>query len=102
MGILMETGALSGIVQVAPQISKNIFSISARVTGCRTMSNLIPPTCRVPSFVGNKQIKFIEREVPKPSQGQLLLRVGANALCGSERPQFFDGSAVTPGHEAAG
>jgi threonine 3-dehydrogenase len=66
------------------------------------MSIPIPPSCRVPAFVGNKQIKFIEKEVPKPSQGQLLLRVGANALCGSERPQFFDGSAVTPGHEAAG
>jgi threonine dehydrogenase-like Zn-dependent dehydrogenase len=26
----------------------------------------------------------------------------ANALCGSERGQFFDGSGVTPGHEAAG
>jgi threonine 3-dehydrogenase len=66
------------------------------------MSNPIPPRCRVPAFVGNKQIKFIEKEVPEPSQGQLLLRVGANALCGSERPQFFDGSVVTPGHEAAG
>jgi threonine 3-dehydrogenase len=63
---------------------------------------MIPPSCRVPAFVGNKQIKFIEKEVPEPGAGQLLLRVGANALCGSERPQFFDGSVVTPGHEAAG
>ncbi len=63
---------------------------------------MIPPSCRVPAFVGNKQIKFIEKEVPEAGPGQLLLRVGANALCGSERPQFFDGSGVTPGHEAAG
>jgi threonine 3-dehydrogenase len=63
---------------------------------------MIPPSCRVPAFVGNKQIKFIEKEVPQTGAGQLLLRVGANALCGSERPQFFDGSVVTPGHEAAG
>ena len=63
---------------------------------------MIPPSCRVPAFVGNKQIKFIEKAVPEPGAGQLLLRVGANALCGSERPQFFDGSVVTPGHEAAG
>ena len=34
--------------------------------------------------------------------GQLLLQVGANALCGSERGQFYDGSEVTPGHEGAG
>ena len=66
------------------------------------MSDTIPPSCRVPAFVGNKQIKFIEKDVPMPGRSQLLLRVGANALCGSERPQFFDGSAVTPGHEAAG
>lgn len=63
---------------------------------------MIPPSCRVPAFVGNKQIKFIEKEIPEAGAGQLLLRVGANALCGSERPQFFDGSVVTPGHEAAG
>jgi len=63
---------------------------------------MIPPSCRVPAFVGNKQIKFIEKEIPEPGAGQLLLRVGANALCGSERPQFFEGSVVTPGHEAAG
>jgi threonine dehydrogenase-like Zn-dependent dehydrogenase len=31
-----------------------------------------------------------------------LLQVHANALCGSERPQFFDGTPTTPGHEAAG
>ena len=34
--------------------------------------------------------------------GQLLLQVGANALCGSERGQFYEGSEVTPGHEGAG
>jgi threonine 3-dehydrogenase len=66
------------------------------------MNDIIPPSCRVPAFVGNKQINFIEKAVPEPGEGQLLLRVGANALCGSERPQFFDGSVVTPGHEAAG
>ncbi|MBV9275430.1 MAG: alcohol dehydrogenase catalytic domain-containing protein [Verrucomicrobia bacterium] len=68
----------------------------------RTISDTIPPSCRVPAFVGKKQIKFIEKAVPTPGDGQLLLRVQANALCGSERPQFFDGTAVTPGHEAAG
>lgn len=37
-----------------------------------------------------------------PGPGQLLIQVKANALCGSERGQFFKGSTVTPGHEAAG
>jgi threonine 3-dehydrogenase len=66
------------------------------------MSNTIPSSCSVPHFVGNKKIEFAEKAVPEPQGGQLLLRVGANALCGSERSQFFDGTSVTPGHEAAG
>ena len=66
------------------------------------MNKLIPATCRVPSFVGNKQIKFAEKAVPPVGPGQLLLQVRANALCGSEKPQFFDGTTTTPGHEAAG
>jgi threonine 3-dehydrogenase len=66
------------------------------------MATTIPSSCRVPHFVGNKEIKFEEKTVSEPGPGQLLLRVRANALCGSERPQFFDGTSVTPGHEAAG
>ncbi len=56
----------------------------------------------VPRFLGAGEIDFVERPVPEPGPGQLLVRVRANALCGSERGQFFEGSAVTPGHEAAG
>jgi len=66
------------------------------------MSNTIPSTCSSPLFVGNKTIKFAEKTVPEPETGQLLLRVCANALCGSERPQFLNGASVTPGHEATG
>ncbi len=57
---------------------------------------------RVPQFVGEGQIAWSEKSVPEPGPGQLLLRVRANALCGSERGQFYGGSAITPGHEAAG
>ena len=56
----------------------------------------------VPRFLGSGEIGFEERPVPVPGPGQLLVRVRANALCGSERGQFFGGSEVTPGHEAAG
>jgi threonine 3-dehydrogenase len=57
---------------------------------------------RVPAFTGSGQIDWIEKQVPQPGPGELLIRVHANALCGSERPQFNDGTPVTPGHEAAG
>jgi threonine dehydrogenase-like Zn-dependent dehydrogenase len=56
----------------------------------------------VPHFVGTGTIDFIEKPVPEPGPGQLLIKVKANALCGSERGQFFGGTSVTPGHEAAG
>ena len=65
-------------------------------------SGTIPAEMLVPSFLGNGEIGFVTKPVPEPGSGQLLIQVRANALCGSERWQFFDGSEVTPGHEAAG
>jgi len=56
----------------------------------------------VPRFLGNGKIDTVEKPVPEPGPGQLLVQVHANALCGSERPQFYGGTSVTPGHEAAG
>lgn len=66
------------------------------------MLRIIPEVMTVPKFEGGGIICFHEKDVPVPGPGQLLLQVGANALCGSERGQFYDGSAVTPGHEGAG
>jgi threonine 3-dehydrogenase len=62
----------------------------------------IPAEVTVPHFVGDGRIETIVKPVPRPGTGQLLIQVGANALCGSERGQFFGGTDVTPGHEAAG
>lgn len=62
----------------------------------------IPQVMRVPHFIGGGKITTIEKPVPQPAAGQLLLQVKANALCGSERGQFYDGTDTTPGHEAAG
>lgn len=59
-------------------------------------------TMRIPLFVGNGKVEYGEKEVPVPGPGQLLLKVKANALCGSDRSQFFEGSQATPGHEASG
>lgn len=65
-------------------------------------NNAIPAAMRVPHFAGQGRIGFVEKPVPEPGAGQLLIRVEANALCGSERGQFFGGTDTTPGHEAAG
>jgi threonine dehydrogenase-like Zn-dependent dehydrogenase len=59
-------------------------------------------TATAPRFDGDRAIGFAERQYADPGEGQLLLRVGANALCGTDREQYFSGSSVVPGHEAAG
>ena len=59
-------------------------------------------TATAPRFNGKGAIGFAERQYTEPGEGQLLLRIGANAICGTDREQYFDGSTVVPGHEAAG
>ena len=53
-------------------------------------------------FLGGGRVVVEERPVPEPRPGEVLVRVGACALCGSDRAAFRDGSPVTPGHETAG
>ena len=62
----------------------------------------MPFTAASPHFSGDGTISFVDHEYPDPAPGQLLLRVEANAICGTEREQFYSGSRVVPGHEAAG
>lgn len=50
---------------------------------------MILTTMRVAHFAGNGMISMIDKPVPAPGVGQLVLKVGANALGGSERGQFF-------------
>ncbi|MZQ86258.1 alcohol dehydrogenase catalytic domain-containing protein [Paenibacillus sp. 5J-6] len=66
-----------------------------------TLKN-IPQTMNIPLFIGAGRIEYGTKATPTPGPGQLLLEVKANALCGSDRSQFFDGSTTTPGHEASG
>ena len=75
------------------------------LTGRREARTALPAslsTMQVPRFAGEGRIVWDEKPVPAPGPGQLLLAVRANALCGSERGQFRNGSLVTPGHETAG
>ena len=48
------------------------------------------------------RITVEEATTPEPGPGELLVRVHACALCGSDRGAWGDGSDVTPGHEIAG
>jgi len=59
-------------------------------------------TALAPVFTGAGSINFADHEYADPGPGQLLLQVQANAICGTDRGQYFGGSAVVPGHEAAG
>ncbi|QHT59756.1 alcohol dehydrogenase catalytic domain-containing protein [Paenibacillus lycopersici] len=63
---------------------------------------IVQASMKVPRFAGEGRIEWLTREVPEPGPGQLLMRIEANALCGSDRGQFYGGSGVTPGHEAVG
>jgi threonine 3-dehydrogenase len=62
----------------------------------------MPRTALAPTFAGGGKIVTLDRDYPEPGPGQLLLSVRANAICGTEREQYFSGSDVIPGHEAAG
>lgn len=61
-----------------------------------------PATASAPRFVGDRRIESWERLVPSPGDGELLLEVRANAICGTDRELWERGATVTPGHEAAG
>ncbi|ACQ80517.1 Alcohol dehydrogenase GroES domain protein [Beutenbergia cavernae DSM 12333] len=55
-----------------------------------------------PRLVGDERIDVVPISYPDPGAGQLLLRVRANALCGSDRGAWAHGADVVPGHELAG
>lgn len=61
-----------------------------------------PQNALYPMFRGDRVIEFVEKPVPVPGPGQLLIRCRANALCASDFGQYYHGSPITPGHEAAG
>ncbi len=62
----------------------------------------IPEQMRAAHFWGDGKITIEQRPVPAPGQGEVLVRVHACAVCGSERGLWERGSAVTPGHEGSG
>jgi len=61
-----------------------------------------PTAARHPRFLGESRIDFIDRPVPEPGPGELLIQPKANALCKSDYGAYHMGSDTTPGHEMAG
>jgi threonine 3-dehydrogenase len=62
----------------------------------------LPAHARTPLFVGSGRVAFGDASVPSPGAGELLVEVRANAVCGTDRAQFYNGSTLTAGHEMAG
>lgn len=59
-------------------------------------------TMRRACFRGEGRIEIESAPVPVPRAGELLVRVHACALCGSDRELWARGCDITPGHETAG
>jgi len=55
-------------------------------------------------FLGGRRVEVEEVDLPRPQPGEVLVRVRASALCGSEMEAFRSPEAATgnPGHEVVG
>jgi threonine dehydrogenase-like Zn-dependent dehydrogenase len=62
----------------------------------------VPIEAVVPRFPGNGIITREKHTYRDPVKGELLVRIAANAICGTDRHEYFNGSPIVPGHEAAG
>jgi threonine 3-dehydrogenase len=62
----------------------------------------MPTTATAPHFLGDGKIDLTTHTYRDPGPGELLLRVEADAVCGTDRAQYFEGSACVPGHEGIG
>ncbi|MCR5651656.1 MAG: galactitol-1-phosphate 5-dehydrogenase [Lachnospiraceae bacterium] len=53
-----------------------------------------------------KDISLTEREIPTPSRGEVLIKVKAAGICGSDIPRIYENGAhkmpLIPGHEFSG
>jgi 2-desacetyl-2-hydroxyethyl bacteriochlorophyllide A dehydrogenase len=55
-------------------------------------------------FAGNSKIEVRDLPIPEPKSGEILLKVGASAICGSEMKTFRspEGHPTNTGHEFVG
>lgn len=60
------------------------------------------PTMRAADFRGGELIEIVDRPRPVAGDGEVLVRVAATALCGSDFKLWHGGAAFLAGHEIAG
>ncbi|MBN1401566.1 MAG: alcohol dehydrogenase catalytic domain-containing protein [Anaerolineae bacterium] len=53
-------------------------------------------------FRGQGVVEMVDEPKPQPKEGELLIRVAANGVCGSDRKILRSGFNLIPGHEVAG
>ncbi|HKF19480.1 MAG TPA: alcohol dehydrogenase catalytic domain-containing protein, partial [Candidatus Dormibacteraeota bacterium] len=76
----------------------------------RLAAPVIPRTMRSAVIFGPEDLRVVAKPVPKPALGEVLLRVEAASLCGTDLKirsgSFFPSQpppgTFTPGHEYAG
>ncbi|CAM3629573.1 alcohol dehydrogenase catalytic domain-containing protein [Occultella aeris] len=59
-------------------------------------------TAPAPHFDGAGRIRVADHFYRDPGPGELRIRIGANAICGTDRKEYTQGVEIVPGHEAAG
>ncbi|TDE94274.1 alcohol dehydrogenase [Occultella glacieicola] len=59
-------------------------------------------TAPAPHFDGAGRIRVADHVYRDPGPGELRVRIGANAICGTDRKEYLEGVDIVPGHEAAG
>lgn len=57
---------------------------------------------RAADFVGGDEIRIVTRPMPESAEGEVLLRIARNALCGSDFKLWHNGAPFIAGHEIAG
>ncbi len=62
----------------------------------------MPLQALAPHFPGGGVITLEQHTYRDPGPGELLIKIGANAICGTDRNEYFNGTPIVPGHEAAG
>ena len=59
----------------------------------------MPIEAVAPRFRGNGVITYASHTYRDPEVGELLVRIGANALCGTDRHEYFNGTVKSIGFE---